>query len=62
MNVERTFVRANLDHEICMKLPDGCGDMSENNFWHDRSPHMVYQKADGFGPLLVETVVDLGME
>ena len=31
-NVAQTFVRAKIDHEIYMKLPDGCGDMSGRPF------------------------------
>ena len=30
LGVAQAFVRAKLEAKICIKLPDGCGDMSGN--------------------------------
>ena len=58
LNVAQAFVRANLDAEICMKLPDGCGDMSGKNARLNRSLYGLKQIGRQWAGLLVETVVE----
>ena len=45
-----------------MKLPDGCGDMSENIISFNRSLHDLKQSGRQWVRLLVEAVVEFGME
>ena len=43
LDVAQIFVRAKLDHEIYMKLPDGCGGMSEQVIPLNRSLYGLKQ-------------------
>ena len=61
-DVAQAFVRAKLDHEIYMKLPGGCGDMSGNTVRLNRSLYGLKQSGRQWAGLLVETVVEYGME
>ena len=62
LDVTQAFVRAKLDAKIYMKLPDGCGDMSGKIVCLNRSLHGLKQSGRQRAELLVETVVEFGME
>ena len=62
LDVAQAFVRAKLDAEIYMKLPDGCGDMSGKIVRLNRSLYGLKQGGRQWAGLLVETVVEFGME
>ena len=61
-DVAQAFVRAKLDAEIYMKLPDGCGDISGNIVRLDMSLYGLNQSGRQLAGLLVETMVGYGME
>ena len=56
------FVRAKLDADIYMKLPDGCGDMSGKIVRLNRSLYDLKKSGRRWAGPLVETVVEFGME
>ena len=62
LDVAQAFVRAKLDTEIYMKLPGGCGDMSGKIVRLNRSLYGLKQSGRQWAGLLVETVVEYGME
>ena len=62
LDVAQAFVRAKLDAEIYMKLPGGCGDMSGKIVRLNRSLYGLKQSGRQWAGLLVETVVEYGME
>ena len=62
LDVTQAFDRAKLDAEIYMKLPDGCVDMSGKIVHHNRSQNSLKQSGRQRAGLLVETVVEYGME
>ena len=62
LDVAQAFVRAKLDHEIYMKLPGGCGDMSGTTVRLNRSLYGLKQSGRQWAGLLVETVVEYCME
>ena len=49
-------------YETCMTLPDVCGDMSGKTVRLNRSLHGLKQSGRQWAGLLVETVVEYGME
>ena len=57
LGVAQAFVRAKLDAEIYMKLPDGCGDVSRKIVRLNRSLYGLKQSGRQWAGLLVETVV-----
>ena len=61
-DVVQAFVRAKLDAEIYMKLLDGCGDMSGKIVRLNRSLYGLDHSGRQWAGLLVETVVENGME
>ena len=62
LNVAQAFVRAKLDAEIYMKLPDGCGDMSGRIVRLNRSLYGLKQSGRQWAGLVVETVVEYSTE
>ena len=62
LDVAQAFVRAKLDAEKYMKLPDGCGDISGKIVRLSRSLNGLKQSGRQWAELLVETVVEFGME
>ena len=62
LDVAQTFVRAKLDAEIYMKLPDGCSDMSGKIARRNRSQYGLNQSERQWAGLPVETEVQFGME
>ena len=62
LDVGQAFVRAKLDAEIYTKLPDGCGEMSGKIVLLNISLHGLKQSGRKWAGLLVETVVEFGME
>ena len=53
---------AKLDSEVYIQLPDGCGDMSGKIVRLNRSLYRLKQSGRQWAGLLVETVVEFGME
>ena len=53
LDVAQAFARAKLDHEIYMKLPDGCGDMSGKTVRLNRSLYCLKQSGRQWARLLV---------
>ena len=62
LDVAQAFARAKLDTEIYVKLPNGCGDMSRKIVRLNRSLYGLKQSGRQWAGLLVETVVEFGME
>ena len=62
VDVSQAFVYAKLDHEIYMKLADGCGDMSRKTVRLNRSLYDLKQRGRPWVGPLVEAVVEYGME
>ena len=62
LDVAHAFVRAKLDVEIYMNLPDGCGDMPSNIVRLNRPPHGLKQSGRKWAGILVETVAEHGIE
>ena len=62
LDVTQAFVRANPDAQIDMKLPDGCGDKSGKIVRFNRLLYGLNQSGRQWAGLLVETVVEFGME
>ena len=62
LDVAQVFARAKFDAEIYMKLPDGCGDMSGKIVRLNRPLYGLKKSGRQRAGLLVETVVEFGME
>ena len=62
LDVGHGFVRAKLDYETYIKLPNGCGDISGMTVHRNRSLDGLKQSGRRWAGLLVEIVVEYGME
>ena len=62
LNVTQAFFRVKLDHEVYMKLPGGCGDMSGHIFRLNRSLYGQKQSERQWAGLQVVAVIGYGME
>ena len=62
LDVAQAFSRAKLDAEIYMKLPDVCGDMPGKIVRLNRSLHGLNQSGRQWAGILIETVVEYGVE
>ena len=62
LDVAQAFVRAKLDAEIYMTLPDGCGDMPGKIVRLNRSLYGLKQSVRQWARFLVDPMVEYGME
>ena len=62
LDVAQAFICAKLDAEIHIKLPGGCGDMSKKIVRLNRSTYVLNQSGRQWAGLLIENVVEYGME
>ena len=62
LDASQAIIRAKLDAEIYMNLTDGFGDMSGKIVRLNRSPYGLDQSGRQWAGLLVQTVVEYGME
>ena len=61
-DVAQAYIRASLDDEVYMKLPDGCGVKSNRNAKVERAIYGLMQSRRKWGHLCVDTLVAEGFE
>ena len=49
LDVKQAFIEADLDYDVYMKLPDGCGDKSGEIMKHNKAVYGLKQAGDASG-------------
>ena len=61
-DVAQAFIRATLDDEVYLKLPDGCGEKSKKSAKVERAIYGLKQSGRKWGYLCADTLIEDGFE
>ena len=61
-DVAQAYIRASLDEEVYMKLPDGCGEKSRKTTKLERAIYGLKQSGQKWGHLCADTLIEHGFE